>query len=117
MSKTMSPKDLLNFYYEKACALDVDAAMEVLHPDYHSLTSDADASRETWREPYTELAKLLSRVDREIHLVLEEAPWVNIKQSFRYEYKDGTVENFISSDYYRLEDGMLIEHQGVIVQV
>jgi len=113
MNAEKSAKELVEHFYDSLGVLDLEGAMEVLHPDYRSLTSEVEPSRDAFRDYYAEAAKHIKGVSREVQLVMADAPWVGILQTFKYEYHDGSVERSHSSDFYRIEDGLFIEHQGV----
>lgn len=116
MSVIRSPKELLEYYYGETCELNMEAALEVLHPDFHSLTDEEGPTRDAFMAYYSEAAKHLKSVTRQVQLVMEDAPWIGVLHTFCYEYQDGHTENYQSSDYYRVKEGMFIEHRGVIVQ-
>jgi hypothetical protein len=111
-----SPKELLEYYYNETCALRINAALDVLHPDFRSLTDEVAPTLDAFMSHYSEVVKHLDRVDHDVQLVVEEPPWIAILHTFTYTYKDGAVENYQSSDYYRVAEGMFIEHRGVILQ-
>jgi len=109
----LEPRELLHYFYDQLCEHNLPAAVEALHPDYKSLTSEVEPSRQAFIDYYTEVAKLISSFERKVQLVIEDSPWIGIIQIFDYKYHDDSEERYHSADFYRVQDGLFIEHQGV----
>ncbi len=115
MSNDQKPTDIINRFYEEVLIGNFDIAYELADPEYHSHTEKSEVDPETLKtscERMMESMQDLSRKvlfefnDQDTGIVVHRYWWTDSNTKERHSLR--------SSDIYRVRDGKLLEHWGML---